>query len=241
MLHLRDLFFPNEHASIAPAEPLCVIGDIHGRLDLLKALLEKIGSDRKLVFVGDYIDRGPNSAQVIDTLIGLQTQGRARCLMGNHETMFLGFVDAPERGGGWLRAGGTETLASYGVHGVSEWADLDARKAAHKSLLANMPLDHMAFLFSLKPGHLSGNVLVSHAGADPTRKIDDQSWDTLVWGRNSVSDMCRQDSSWVVHGHTTKTEPIAADGHICVDTGAWKSGHLTAALIDPEKIRFIST
>ena len=241
MLHLKDLFFPNEHSDIAPDEPLCVIGDIHGRLDLLDTLLELIGFNRKLVFVGDYLDRGPHSAQVLDRLIGLQAQGRALCLMGNHETMFLGFIDAPERGGGWLRAGGVETLKSYGVHGVSEWSDLKARQVAHKTLLARIPLDHLAFLFSLKSGLLSGNVLVSHAGADPAVKIDAQSWEALVWGRNAACDTRRDDGTWVVHGHTVQPEPIAANGRVCVDTGAWRSGCLTAALIDTGKVRFIST
>lgn len=241
MLHLRELFFGNDVSDIAPDEPLCVIGDIHGRLDLLNALLERVGKDRVLVFVGDYLDRGPHSAQVIQRLIGLQAQGRARCLMGNHEAMFLGFIDAPERGGGWLRSGGTETLASYGIEGISEWADLEARQAAHRALLKNLPMEHLAFLFSLKSGFLSGNVLVSHAGADPFVPVGAQKWEDLVWGASGFSDTRREDGAWVIHGHTICKDPYITDGRVCVDTGAWRSGRLTAALVDSGEVRFIST
>lgn len=241
MLHLRDLLFGNELASVAPDEPLCVIGDIHGRLDLLNALLDRVGRETRLVLVGDYLDRGPHSAQVIERLIGLKAQGRATCLLGNHETMFLGFVEAPERGGGWLRAGGTETLASYGVEGVGEWADLEARRAAHEALLKALPLEHLAFLFSLKPGFLSGNVLVSHAGADPLTPADRQSWEALVWGSPDFGRIPRQDGLWVAHGHRITREPVAAQGRISVDTGAWWSGQLTAAMIEPGRVRFLTT
>lgn len=241
MLHLREMFFGNDVSDIAPDEPLCVIGDIHGRLDLLNALLDRVDQNRKLVFVGDYLDRGPQSAQVINRLIGLQSKGRARCLIGNHEAMFLGFVDAPERGGGWLRSGGVETLASYGVEGVGEWADLEARQDAHRDLLKNLPLEHLAFLFSLKSGMVSGNVLISHAGANPSVPVGEQKWEDMVWGVPEFYNTRRLDGAWVVHGHTICKDPVAADGKVSVDTGAWRTGHLTAALIDTGRVRFVST
>lgn len=241
MLQLREMFFGNDLATLAPDEPLCVIGDIHGRLDLLNALLEKVGTEAHMVFVGDYLDRGPHSAQVIDRLTGLVAKGRATCLIGNHEAMFLGFVEAPERGGGWLRAGGTETLASYGVAGVSEWADLDARQAAHAALLKVLPLDHLAFLFSLGSWFRSGNLLVSHAGADPHLPVNRQSWEALVWGHEDFEDTPRGDGLWVAHGHRITREPLAVKGRIAVDTGAWWTNRLTAAMIEPGKVRFLST
>ncbi len=241
MLHLRDLLFRNGLSGIAPDEPLCVIGDIHGRLDLLDALLARVGEDHRLVFVGDYLDRGPQSAQVLDRLIGLTAQGRATCLLGNHEAMFLGFVDAPERGGGWLRAGGTATLESYGVTGVGEWADLKARLAAQAALLKALPLEHLAFLFSLRPGLVSGNVLISHAGADPHQPVNGQSWEALVWGHGDFDRVPRRDGLWVIHGHRITREPRADGGRVAVDTGAWRTGQLTAAMIGAGTLRFVST
>jgi Calcineurin-like phosphoesterase len=241
MLHLRDFLRGSDLDGIAPDEPMWVIGDIHGRLDLLDALLARLDTETRLVFVGDYLDRGPQSAQVIDRLIGLQFQERAICLTGNHEAMFLGFIDAPERGGGWLRAGGVATLASYGVHGVSEWAGLEQRLEAHLALMQMLPLDHLAFLTSLKSAYLSGNVLASHAGADPSLPLAEQSWEDLVWGHGDFGKMRRSDGVWVAHGHTVCRAATVADGRISVDTGAWASGRLSAARIDPGKVRFVHT
>lgn len=231
-------------APAAPDEPLAVIGDLHGSDGLLDRLLQSLTAPEmpaRQVFVGDYVDRGENSARVLELLMQYQKDApdRVICLMGNHERMLIDFLDMPTRAGKrWLRFGGAQTLASFRIPPLpetapdEEWITLrdrfeDALGPAMEAWLRALPLSWQ-----------SGNVAVVHAAADPRAPIDGQSEQALLWGHPDFEDLPRSDGVWVVHGHTIVAQPQAEQGRIAVDTGAYATGKLTAALIGEGEIRF---
>lgn len=213
---------------LAPEAPLAVVGDIHGREDLLDLMLARLAPlEAQIVFVGDYVDRGASSAGVLRRLMGLSAgAGGAICLKGNHEDMLLRFLDDPEGMAEWLTYGGLETLSSFGITEAE-----GGPRAAAEALRAAMGADMVDWLAGLPLLHQSGNVAVSHAGADPARAITDQSAAALVWGHTGYGRMQRSDGIWVVHGHVIVPRVTVQRGHINVDTGAYKTGRLSAALV----------
>lgn len=217
-----------------PEFPVAVVGDIHGRADLLGILLGKISKeapDATLIFVGDYVDRGPDSRGVISKLREL---GTAICLRGNHEAMLLEFLDDPiEKGGRWLRNGGVETLASYGLS-LSEDSSTDEVLNASKTLQNTLADGTEEWLRALPIFWQSGNLLVAHAGPDPAAPIAGQAERDFLWGHRRFLRDNRTDGIWVAHGHWVRDQAEASDGRIGVDTGAFASGRLTAALITPD-------
>jgi len=222
---------------IAPAGPFQVVGDIHGRLDLLHLILDASDPDLPLICVGDYVDRGEDSAGVLRLL----TEASHLCLMGNHEEMLLKFLDAPESGGAqWLRHGGLQTLASFGVAGVTTTSGPGALAAASDALRRAMGDELIAWLRGLPLWHLTGNVAVVHAGADPARPVDAQH-NSLLWGHPDFARTPRSDGLWVVHGHTVVDRPMTEGNRIAIDTGAFGTGRLTMAQISPGVVRFVST
>lgn len=243
MRFLRTLFArkpPAFEAPLAPEQDLFVIGDIHGRADLLERLLEQldgqIPQEGALIFVGDYVDRGEESALVLRRLQALSTPGatpfEVTCLMGNHERMMLDFLDNPARNGPrWNRYGGLQTMASFGLGYVSDTADENAWNDQRDQLREALGPDLEAWLKALGLSRTSGNVSVVHAGADPTLPIAAQSSQTLLWGHEDFDTTPRGDGQWVAHGHTIVDMPGERAGRIAVDTGAYATGRLTAALI----------
>ena len=226
-------------SKLAPNAPFCVIGDIHGRFDLLTRLLERLDPAYQVICVGDYIDRGDNSAEVLRYLFG---QPEMLCLMGNHEDMLLRFLDDPEQNGGlWLRNGGLQTLASFGVWDVSETASGGALLRARDALLVALGEDLVGWLRGLPKWYQSGNLFVSHAGANPQIPLQEQQDRHLVWGHPEFANARRNDGNWVLHGHTIVEMPEIHSGRICVDTGAYATGRLTAALVRQGIVNFIST
>ena len=224
------------------------VGDIHGRADLLDAMIARIGQDARgdaprVIFMGDYIDRGPQSRQVLERLAGLgdETGWELHFLRGNHEVMLQEFLADPETASPrWFRNGGLETMLSYEVGGVGPGATGDAVGDARDRLAAKLgPL--VDWLEGLSACHLTGSVFFAHAGADPTVSIADQSERTLYWGMPSMFETARADGIWVVHGHYISETPQLAPNRIAVDTGAYYSGQLTAARIAPGAVEFLST
>jgi len=232
---------------LTPEAPLAVVGDIHGRADLLDRLLNLLaheaGADCALVFVGDYIDRGEQSAQVLARLQALQggDWGAAvTCLKGNHEAMMLGFLDAPEEAGTfWIRNGGAHTLASFGIP-LPEPAP-GALTQARDALRAALGARGEAWVRGLPLTLRSGNLLVAHAGAAPDSAPEDQTEEDLLWGHPAFEQKPRRDGLWVAHGHTIREEPAAEAGRISVDTGAYATHRLTAAHVAPGRCRFFCT
>lgn len=230
-------------APMAPGEPLAVIGDIHGRADLLDRLLEKLAGsapDHRVIFVGDYIDRGDQSAQVLERLRSLQQDSHGDpapiCLTGNHEVMLLAFLDGPaESGARWLRFGGLQTMASYGITPPAGQDVTEAEwLAARDGLRAAMGPQTEEWLRGLPYQWQSGNVATVHAAADPARPMSEQDPETLAWGHRAFESEPRSDGIWIVHGHTVVDSPLQAQGRLSIDTGAYATGRLTAALIGPD-------
>lgn len=220
-------------APLPPPEPgqvISVVGDIHGCLPKLQDLLPRLPG--QVILVGDLIDRGEQSAGVLDL-------ARARdgliCLMGNHEAMLLAFLDAPEQEGPrWLRNGGLQTLASFGVGGDLSPAGLPALRDKLLLALGDERLDWLRAMPRLWQG---GNVVVSHAGADPAQPPELQS-DTLIWGHPDCGRTPRRDGLWIVHGHEIVPAPRISRGVIMIDTGAWSGGPLSAVILGDGPPRF---
>lgn len=227
--------------------PVCIVGDIHGRADLLDRMLALIAAEPgagqvRLIFAGDYIDRGPESAKVLLTLHNLAASGRAICLMGNHERMMLDAIDQPEVAGQrWLLNGGDATLASLGANGrLPGESEAERMAALAIRIRAGLPPGMETWLRAL-PLYWQGHGLaVVHAGADPMLPIEAQAEASLLWGHRRFGQP-RPDGLWIAHGHVVVAEPKAEAGRIALDTGAWASGRLTAAWIEAGQVRFLTT
>lgn len=234
-------------ARLAPGQPFLVIGDIHGQLEALNTTLELIASDSDyahlpLVFVGDYMDRGPHSAGVLRRVMALQANDPRDiiCLRGNHEQMLLSFLDNPPLNAPvWFANGGVETLNSFGV-GVTK---LDMRGdrvlMVRERLKQELGDAALSFLQTLPTRWQTGNVAVVHAGADPAIPIKDQQDDVLIWGHADFRSHPRQDGMWVVHGHTIVPEVMARQGRISVDTGAYQTGTLPAVSVSVQRVQVL--
>ena len=238
---IRDRVFP----APKPDVDLYVIGDVHGCLAPLERLIgqqqlsvNRRGKDWRLVLVGDNVDRGEDSAGVIALLRALcdNWPQNVVCLKGNHEQMMLDFLREPEKyGSRWLRNGGLQTLASFGLRGISgEGASPDQLKSMAADLLSAMAVGTAGWLRDHPASFASGNVWVVHAGADPKVAMTDQSERHLIWGHADFARLQRQDGLWVVHGHTVVDAAVASGGRISVDTGAAYGGRLSMAAIYPE-------
>ncbi|GHA58876.1 metallophosphoesterase [Amylibacter ulvae] len=248
MSFLKKLFGQKSAPSVQPAfdaaiqsdEPLFVIGDVHGCDVLLNQLLAKRPDDAQLIFVGDLVDRGPNSAAVLD-IVQSECQNGAICLMGNHEKMMLDFLDRPtERGPRWLTFGGLQTMESFGIRGISERASEQELLAARDKLASAMPAGQESWIRDLPTIHHSGNVHVVHAAADPNRAPDDQNARILLWGLDEFHQKTRRDGQWFIYGHTILNDPKIENGRIGIDTGAYATGTLTAVLIRDDQAQFFS-
>ncbi len=228
-----------------PASHVYAVGDIHGCADLVEPMLEALDADidardaddAHLVFLGDYIDRGPDSARVLKILRKLEAlyPGRVICLMGNHERMMLDFLDTPKKGLRWLRNGGHTTMGSFGldVAPVTPETPEGALAELRDGLRAALPAGLEHWLRDLPMSWQSGNVWATHAGADPDTAMPDQSEGTLLWGHPRFEAYARNDGQWVLHGHSIVEQASAEAGRIAVDTGAVTGGPLTAAVVMP--------
>lgn len=228
---------PAGFAAPAPGEPLCVIGDVHGCLDLLERMLAQVPQGHRIVLAGDYTGRGEQSAEVLRCL---SARPDLTCLKGNHEDMLLRFLRDPGREGGrWIRNGGLQTLASFGVPGVRPQMRAEELRACRDHLQERMGAALINWLAGLEASLLSGNVLAAHAGADPQIAADRQAEEVLMWGHPAFLGTPRRDGVWVVHGHTIVDHPAAAQGRIAIDTGAYASGVLSAVCLGSGAVRFL--
>lgn len=241
------LLGPSAPKSRAPdGVRIYAVGDIHGRSDLLDKLLvsiageEKDGVPAQLVFLGDYLDRGPDSRGVVERLISL---GRQRpetvFLKGNHEGYFLNFLDDPVANPHWIDwEGADETMWSYGVrHGGV------ARDQVVRALNEQMPPAHREFLRSLELTRVFGDYLFVHAGLKPGVPLEEQNEQDLLWIRGEfhrAPEDLRPDKV-VVHGHQPIKKPVDVGWRIGVDTGAFFTGVLTAVVLEGTSRRFLST
>lgn len=242
---------PIESASTPPGTRLYAIGDIHGRLDLLKKLQEQIAADaartaasrRVLVYVGDYVDRGSNSAGVLDHLLDRPLPGfEIIHLLGNHEDTLLRFPTDLSVGPSWLKYGGVETLASYGVPaGPSPWQDERELRRLQGELRRALPKRHVEFMRSMPLTHVEGDYLFVHAGVRPGIALEYQGRDDLLWIRDEFRYAPDDHGKVVVHGHTITEEPDQQPNRIGIDTGAYYSGRLTCLVLEGTARSFLQT
>jgi serine/threonine protein phosphatase 1 len=226
--------------SLAANHCIYAVGDVHGHADLLIGMIAKIqahaahlppSTRTEVVMLGDYIDRGPQSAQVLDLLsLGMGPYLRLRCLRGNHEAMMMAALQDPycplvER---WLENGGVETLASYGLRG-DQVALLDRV----------LPSLHRRFLDTLASSYHCGGYFFAHAGVDPRRPLTAQREEALMWMREPFLSHQGDFGSVVVHGHTIVDAPQALPNRIAVDTGAYRSLRLSCVVLYGEQVSFL--
>lgn len=227
------------------------VGDIHGRSDLLAdmiSLLEarsiddtRLAGPPIVVFLGDYVDRGHDSAGVIGMLAaGRPRHCEARYLRGNHEQSLMAFLENPAANRGWVLQGGAETLMSYGVRPPPFDGSKESWQRAADDLRARMPAAHLEFLNGLERFVELGDYAFVHAGVDDTRALADQTDEALYWSRTNFTDSKRPFSHRVVHGHTPVDQPFADARRVAVDTGAYASGALTAARFEGEAVTFLT-
>lgn len=233
-------------AAIPVGERVYAVGDIHGCAGLLDQLLTLIerdagdGPSPRLIFLGDYVDRGGQSCGVIDRLIEVKAdKPDAIFLKGNHEQAMLDFLEEPDLNEEWLHWGGDKTLESYGVREIWTRRPSELARALNKIL----PKPHREFLTSLELWRVIGGYAFVHAGFKPGVEIAQQKEEDCLWIRaefhNAAAD--ERPDKVVVHGHHPVKKPLDAGWRIDVDTGAVWSDALTAVVLEGSTRRFIST
>lgn len=232
----------------APELPFFAVGDIHGCADLLDVLLAKIEvvatGEEMCVFLGDYIDRGPDGRGVLTRLFDLSRQypDKVVCLMGNHERMMLDFIDDPAGAGlEWLRFGGLETLQSFGIFAGKRGLDSTGSIELANALEAALPPGVQEWLRSLPLQWSSGNMHCVHAAMSPKRHPKAQREPALLWGHPKFFSEPREDGVFVVHGHTIVENASISASRVSLDTGAYKTGRMTAARISTGGCIFLHT
>ncbi|TNM65354.1 metallophosphoesterase family protein [Aliirhizobium smilacinae] len=230
-----------------PSYPIYAIGDVHGCLNELGEAELRIARDTRrterpglVVLLGDYVDRGPSSAQVIEHLIKPSTIGLRRlALCGNHDDVFAKFVAAPEQYMEWLELGGRQTLASYGLDPHKLDFSRKGRDGLKQALAKAIPARHLTYLSNLPICLKVADMLFVHAGLRPKIPLDKQVDEDLMWIREPFLSMGWGGPGIVVHGHTPQPTPDVGMGRIGIDTGAFYSGKLTVLKIDGKDKAFI--
>ena len=229
-------------------ERIYAIGDIHGRYDLLRLLLDKIGEHSQalpaseslhVVFLGDLVDRGPESAKVVEFLYDLDKRtDQVIVLMGNHEEAMVRSIDGDasilQR---WLAVGGAETVQSYGLRLPGEREDL---RQYIRYLQSSLPHRQMRWLRSRPLIARSGDYFFCHAGIRPGVPLHRQARDDLLWIREDFVEDEADHGAVIVHGHTIEPQVTFRPNRIGIDTGAYCHGVLTALYLEEEKQELIA-
>ncbi len=222
------------------------VGDIHGRADLLQAVFARIDRDLETrpgakaiqVFIGDYIDRGPHSREVIELLIARGREHDVQFLKGNHEAFAAQFLTDPRVLSEWKYVGGINTLLSYGVRPNAR-DDSQSRREAAVALQQSMPDSHRQFIQALKLSFVCGDFFFVHAGVRPGTPLQKQSEHDLLWIREDFLLHEEPFGKIVVHGHTPVREPEIRPNRINIDTGAFATGKLTCLVLEDDRISFL--
>ncbi len=246
----KPVHLPGHKAFVPDGRRVYAVGDIHGRADLLERLLFDLKRDVAdggfqgrpiLVFLGDYIDRGFQSKDVLDVLLSDQVSGfETYFLKGNHESAMMQFLDDPAIGPRWAEYGGVETLVSYGVQPPRTRTNLEEWQRASEELNAAMPDGHRHFLRNLDLSVRIGDYVFVHAGVRPGVPLEAQTERDMLWIREEFLEDRRPFGAVIVHGHTPTTAPFKDSRRIGVDTGAYLSGRLTAARLENDAVEFLT-
>lgn len=227
---------------------LYAVGDIHGRLDLLRLLLGAIAEDAegttaaiRLIFLGDYTDRGPQSREVVETLmeLGERRPDASIFLKGNHDDTLLKFVRDPGVGRSWCNYGGAETLESYGVQAPVMTTDAADWERARLEFVDSLGQRGLAFFEALPPFVEFGDYFFVHAGVRPGVPLDEQDEKDLLWIRDDFLRPREAMEKAIVHGHTPEADAFVSARRIGIDTGAYASGVLTAVVLEGAERRLI--
>ena len=234
------------YGSVPPGGRVYAIGDVHGRLDLLDELLTRIDAEagdaaRELIFLGDLVDRGPDSAGVVERVRRLaEGPVPVRTLAGNHEEILLGALDGdPEMLRLFCRFGGRETALSYGLT-PAEYDAMDFEELGER-LAEVVPAAHRAFLDGLDDQLVRGDYAFVHAGVRPGVPLAEQLPADLRWIRNSFLRHDEPFEKTVVHGHTITEDAEFRPNRIGIDTGAFQSGRLTALGLEDDRYWVVQT
>jgi serine/threonine protein phosphatase 1 len=247
---LRNLFGPKAEPrvklpSVPAGKRYYVLGDIHGRLDLYKAMILAIEQDdarsakleTRVILLGDLVDRGPDSAGVLARTRAWQQSRNVRVLAGNHEEMFLQSFEKPEALRHFLKHGGRETVLSYGLSRKQFGAlTLDELFAILPELVPQSERDYIAGFEEII---IAGDYAFVHAGIDPARPINQQKRSDLLWIRDRFLNHDGPLGKVVVHGHTIFDRVMDCGNRIGIDTGAFRSGVLTALVLEDDQRRVI--
>lgn len=236
---------------IPPGIRVYAIGDIHGRADLLQQLHEMIIHDvestdtpaeNKVVYLGDYLDRGPYAKETIEEVLsGLPADFSPEYLRGNHEDLFLHFLEDASVLDVWLGLGGQATLLNYGIQAPGSGFDAKRAEDVREAFLDAVPSRHLEFLKTLKPFVQIGDFFFVHAGIRPGIPLQKQSEDDLFWIRDDFLESKTDHGAKIVHGHTISNRVQQHPNRIGLDTGAYATGILTCAVMEEDRIRFLST
>lgn len=233
-----------------PDTIIYAIGDIHGSLEPLMRLHEKIEIDsdkynekhKILVYLGDYIDRGVNSSEVIDLLINNPLRDFKKIyLKGNHEHALLSFLENSENSREWFTWGGDSTVMSYGASFYDEMNNRFSYADIRNNLARLIPQTHYEFYRNLKISHIEGDYMFVHAGLKPKVLIENQSDLDMITIRDEFVSCNKKFSKKIVFGHTIFKEPYIDDVKIGIDTGAYLSGKLSCVVLEDDNVRFISS
>jgi serine/threonine protein phosphatase 1 len=232
--------------SIPKGMRIYAIGDIHGRADLLAGLLSRVDahlasrpvSNPVRIFLGDYIDRGPASREVLDLLIAEARSCRSVFLKGNHESYLTEFTSNPPILDHWQRLGGLETLMSYGITPTLN-ANAGTQVQLAAALRRVLPESHRNFLSKLETSFTCGDFFFVHAGVRPGIPLSKQREEDLLWIRYDFLLHEEPFEKIIVHGHTPVTGPQVHPNRINIDTGAYASGRLTCLVLESDQVSFI--
>jgi serine/threonine protein phosphatase 1 len=248
-----DISSLQQDARVRDGIRIYAVGDIHGRADLLQKMLQMISADSagydgecKVIFLGDYVDRGPDSKEVLNILSGIE-QGKYKfafnveCLLGNHEEIILKFFKDDSVAPGWFHYGGLQTLHSYGINITTATQDFEDIFILRKQLKELMPEQHLAFLNELNHIRQVDNYFFVHAGIHPEKNLAEQTTHHYLWMREPFLSYPQKLPVTVVHGHSIHIKPEVRINRIGIDTGAYVTGHLTAVVLQGSDRRFLST
>ncbi|WP_193369813.1 metallophosphoesterase family protein [Pelagibius marinus] len=241
----------NSKAKVPDGEVIYAVGDIHGRDDLLGQLHESIEADlqageanrrARVIYLGDYIDRGPDSKAVLDRLLDHPVK-RAECtfLKGNHEDTLLRFLDGQKGGERWLALGAGATAKSYGVCLRKNGGHPLPTEAIRERMNAAIPQRHLSFLRALNLFQAAGDYLFVHAGIRPGRRLANQDPQDMLWIRGEfLRSRCRHEHV-IVHGHAAGRDVVVRRNRICVDTMAYATDRLNCLVLEGTSQRFITS